>query len=64
MNTHLDELSGGLFLPTGEVAAAVLGGLAVATRYTVVGPKFIGEEMVYDHVTDPAADPGSGPEVR
>lgn len=58
MNTRLDELSDGLFHPTGDEAAAVLGGLAIATRYTVVGPKFIGEEMVYDHVTDPASDPG------
>jgi hypothetical protein len=57
MNTHLDELSGGRFHPTGEEAAAVLGGLAVATCATVVGNKFITGELVYDYVTDPASDP-------
>jgi hypothetical protein len=57
MNTHLDGLSGGLFHPTGEEAAAVLGGLAVATCVTAVGNKFIAGELVYDYVTDPASDP-------
>lgn len=56
MNTHLDELSGGRFHPTGEEAAAVRGGLAAATSVTAEANEFIAGQLVYDCI-DPAGVP-------